>query len=97
MNMFNDEEIPEWEMEEVDVHENLRKKWEKDQQSEKTMKACPQCGKLIMNDSFNCIYCGSVIYSDSGVIGKLGAFVTSWGGGIVFLIVLLMILIYLIV
>ena len=64
------EEIPDEE-----IPGKLQKKWEnEDFESEilgKNFKPCPYCQKLIEPKSFSCLYCGELVFWDSGLLGSI--------------------------
>ncbi len=58
-----------------EVPDKLQKKWEnEDFESEileKNFKPCPYCGKFIEPRSFSCLYCGTRVFWDSGLLGGI--------------------------
>lgn len=51
--------------------------------------ACKYCGARTPSDNFNCIYCGSAIFENSGFLGRL-----RYGkGGLYFILITLFIVI----
>ncbi|MBN1493305.1 MAG: zinc ribbon domain-containing protein [Candidatus Omnitrophica bacterium] len=94
VDIMPDEEIPEWEIKDEEPHESLKRKWAEEERVEKQMVPCPQCGKLITSDAFNCIYCGATVFKNSGFIGTVTHFILGWGGGIIFAVVFIMILVF---
>lgn len=90
-----------WDQEEEEVPENLRRKWDKedshDALQEKTFAPCPYCRKMIERHSFSCIYCGERVFKNSGPLGRLkSAFDSGSAGLTVFLILALILLLSLI-
>ncbi len=70
--------------------ESLRKKWDAEEIEEltsgKKQFPCPSCRQMIDSKSFSCLYCGQRVFHDSGLIGKFGKYIT--GGHWSFLILL---------
>jgi len=83
--------------EEEKVPENLRRKWDDEELegdfSGKKMIPCRHCGKPVEKNSFSCLYCGQRIFSQSGILGKLGHSITQ---GTFFFVLLLLIVVLLI-
>ena len=70
--MFDDEEEPkDWEIEDENPPEKLRRKWIEDDLSPKEAVDCPACKKKLPRESLTCLFCGAQVYQDSGLLGKL--------------------------
>ncbi len=70
--MIHDEEDPkDWEGRDEVPPEKLQKKWDRDEYEEKPAVECPSCKKRVPADSFKCLYYGSQVFQDSGLLGKI--------------------------
>ena len=69
--IFDEDEPKEWEIEDEEPSESLKKKW--DEQDQKELKAvhCSECNKPLPGDAFRCLYCGAQVFHDSGLLGKI--------------------------
>jgi len=63
----DEDETKDWELEEEIPPEPLKHKWEKGGPS--TVR-CPACKNWIPQESLTCLFCGSTIYHDTGLLGK---------------------------
>lgn len=68
--MFADDEPKDWEIEDEEPPEKLKKKWEEETGLRETV-TCPSCRKQVLADSLTCIFCGSQVYQDSGLLGRI--------------------------
>ena len=70
--MFDDEEEPkDWEIEDEEPPEKLRRKWIEDGLSSRETVDCPACRKKLPRESLTCLFCGAPVYQDSGILGKI--------------------------
>ena len=65
------DEPKDWENEDVVPPETLQKKWEREEMEERPAVICAACKKRVPADSFRCLYCGAVVFRDSGILGKM--------------------------
>ncbi len=69
---FEDEDEPkDWEMEEEEPPERLKRKWEEEEQKELKADFCRSCHQALPGDAFQCFYCGTQVFRDSGLLGKI--------------------------
>ena len=70
--MINEEdEVPEWESQEENPPENLKRKWIEREYFGKETVQCPACQKKVPADNLICLFCGAAIDFDTGVLGKI--------------------------
>ena len=70
--MFNEDNEPkDWEAEDENPPENLKRKWVEREYFGKKMVVCPSCHKPASSDSVSCPFCGAQIFHDSGLLGKI--------------------------
>ena len=67
----DDEDPKDWEMEDEDPPENLKRKWiEQEYFGNKTV-VCASCKKHIPADSVTCLFYEARVYHDTGLLGKI--------------------------
>lgn len=66
--MFNEEGPKDWEIEDEEPPESLRRKWEKEEASEKRGVVCPSCKKETPAENLACIFCGTALPQGSGSV-----------------------------
>lgn len=67
----NNEEPKDWENEEELAPEKLQKKWDREEYEEKAAVECSFCHKKVPASCFKCLYCGTQVFHDSGLLGKI--------------------------
>jgi len=60
-----------WEIEDEEPAESLKKRWEAEESGELKAVHCPKCEKPLPGDAFRCLYCGTQVFHDSGLLGKI--------------------------
>lgn len=60
---YDDEEPKDWEIEDQDPPEQLKRKWIVEDLKPQDPIVCPSCKKTIPYDSVFCLFCGSSVYS----------------------------------
>lgn len=69
---MNDEDEPkDWEIDEEEPPEKLKRKWDQEERVEHRAIPCPKCAKLVPEDSLACLFCGAQVFRDSGFLGKI--------------------------
>ena len=69
--MFDDDDEPkDWEIEEEEPPEKLKRKWDWEERTERKAIPCPKCKKYVPEDSLTCLFCGAKVFRDSGFLGK---------------------------
>jgi hypothetical protein len=76
-----DDEPKDWEIEDEEPPEKLKRKWFEDSLSFKETVECPFCRKWVSKESLACVYCGRRVFSDSGLLGNLVSWVKRIFGG----------------
>ena len=71
--MFEDNDPKDWEeLPEEEVPEKLERKWGRESASSfQEPLICPSCKKDLPRDSVVCLFCGTRVFHDSGLLGKL--------------------------
>ncbi len=67
----DDDEAKDWEIEDENPPENLKRKWIVREYFGKKTVICSSCKKSVPSEGISCILCGAQIYQDSGVLGKI--------------------------
>jgi hypothetical protein len=68
--MENDEP-KDWEIEDEEPPDRLKRKWDREEAKELKAVTCPNCHQPLPGDAFKCCYCGSQVFKDSGLLGKI--------------------------
>lgn len=64
--MLGDDEGPkDWEIEDEEPPEQLRKKWEREEAEDFKKVVCPSCKKETSSANSACIFCGSTLLQES--------------------------------
>jgi len=66
-----DDEPKDWEIEDEEPPEKLRRKWDDEEAKELKAVSCPKCKQPLPGDAFQCLYCGAQVFHDSGLLGKI--------------------------
>lgn len=67
--MLNDDEGPrDWEIEDEEPPESLKRKWEEEEASEKKSAVCPSCKKETPAENLTCIFCEEILLRECGSI-----------------------------
>ncbi len=68
---MNEEEPKDWEREEENPPENLKRKWVEREYFGRETSQCRACKKFVPSENLTCLFCGSALHFDSGVLGKI--------------------------
>lgn len=64
--MLGDDEGPkDWEIQDEEPPESLRRKWDEEETQEKKPVICPSCKKETSSSNLTCIFCGTTLLQDS--------------------------------
>jgi hypothetical protein len=69
--MRDDDEPKDWEINDEQPSEHLRRKWEQEELEELKAAHCSKCKQPLPGDAFRCFYCGEQVFHDSGLLGKI--------------------------
>jgi len=86
---MDEEEIPEWEVEDEKIPPSLEEKWRKDEEKGLGASLCKGCGTLLMEDQLSCPVCHRKSEVQAGLVSGMAHwfFKTPWGI-VTFLIIL---------
>ena len=83
-----DDERPDWEIEEEEIPESLRKRWEKEEEIGLRAGVCKSCGYPFTKEDLSCIHCGARTDLSEGVLIRLKRWFFKTPLGIILLIVI---------
>jgi len=64
--MLNDDEGPhDWEIQDEEPPEQLKKKWEQEEAEDPRTVVCPSCKKETPAENLTCIFCGGTILQEN--------------------------------
>ena len=65
------EDPKDWEQEDENPPENLKRKWIEREYFGKETVPCPACKKFVPTENLTCLFCGAPISYDTGILGKI--------------------------